>query len=200
MSSSCEPEKFELSCNRLEAVIQAALLEAEPSTPAMDGDALAPLFGTRAAELKNMLPTAIMAYCARMSKVSFGLAVANAINYYFATLLKTCPSANKHTMIMMLCNQLMVWLDLSLLYDGDHVTVPELIPDNYVAKPFNLKECVTVGHDIDRACTLKRAIEDYFVGALASYFASDDKMRIATVQYSVIMFLCDALMRFILTY
>ena len=200
MSSSVEPEKVGSSCDDLEAAIRAALLESEPSTPPTDRDALAPLFGTRAVELRDTLRAAIMAYCVRMSKGSFGLAVANVLEYYFATLLETHPSANKHTMIMTLCDQLMVWLDLSPLYDSDHVTVPELIPDDYVAKPFNLKECAAVDHDVDRACALKCAIEDYFVGALVAYFASDDKRRIATIQYSVIVFLCDALMRFILTH
>ena len=194
MSSRGESEKFELSSDGLEDPIQAAQLVPEPDTIVHRRGDPACLFGTGFVELIHKLPADIVHYFVHRCMVGYGLTVAIVLMDYSATILEACLSADEHTMIVMLCNQLRIWLDLSPSYDGD----PELIPDDYFAiiDAINHEECAPIDHDIDLVRRLKCIMEDRFVASLAAYFASDAKMCIA-IQHEEIVHLCDMLMRFI---
>ena len=194
MSSSVEPEKVGPSSDGLEGSIQAAQLEAEPSTIDHHRGDPACLFGTEFVELIHKLPAVIVHYFVLKHMVGYGLTVAIVLMDYSATILEACLSADEHAMIVMLCNQLKVWLDLSPSYDGD----PERIPDDYFAiiDAINHEECAPIDHDIELVRRLKCIMENRFVASLTAYFASDAKMCIA-IQHEEIVHLCNMLMRFI---
>ena len=194
MSSSVEPEKVESSRDDYECVVQTTQLGTKSSTIDHRRSDPACLFGTEFVELIHKLPAVIVHYFVHRRMVGYGLTVAIVLMDYSATILEACLSADEHTMIVMLCNQLRVWLDLSPSYDGD----PEHIPDDYFAiiDAINHEECAPIDHDIDLVRRLKCIMEDRFVASLTAYFASDSKMCIM-IQHEEIVHLCDMLMRFI---
>ena len=194
MSSSGEPKKVGSVHDDPECVVQTTQHEPEPSTIDHRRSDPACLFGTEFVELIHKLPAVIVHYFVLRRMVGYGLTVAIVLMDYSATILEACLSADEHAMIVMLCNQLKVWLDLSPSYDGD----PERIPDDYFAiiDAINHEECAPIDHDIELVRRLKCIMENRFVASLTAYFASDAKMCIA-IQHEEIVHLCNMLMRFI---